>query len=122
MALRVCWLYGLFLGSWLIALPLGSYAQNKTIDSLLRQLETAQLDTTKLKLHYSLYYALNGYDKEKAKEHLEAGYVLARKTNDKRREAYFFKEMGGLLFDLAKYEQSRSSYDSAITLYEELMR
>ena len=122
MTLRVCWLYGLILGSWLICSPSGSCAQNKKIDSLLQRLEAAEQDTTKMKLHYSLYYALNGYDKEKAKEHLEAGYVLARKTNDKRREAYFFKEMGGLLFDLAKYEESRSSYDTAITLYEELMR
>ncbi len=106
----------------MIVSPNGLCAQNKNIDSLLQRLEAAEQDTTKMKLHYSLYYALTGYDKEKAMEHLEAGYILARKTNDKRREAYFFKEMGGLLFDLAKYQQSRSSYDTAITLYEELMR
>ena len=96
-------------------------AQTTTIDSLRSLLETAQQDTAKMKLNYQLAEELSGYNAGAASKYLEAGYNLANARNHKFYVAKYYLTKGHLLYDMAKYDASRMSYDSAIDLYNRLI-
>jgi two-component system, NarL family, sensor kinase len=96
-------------------------AQTPAIDSMIRLLENARHDTTKIDLNYQLAVKLNMYDLVKADQYLEAGYAIAKKLNHAYYVAYYFTNKGGLLFDMAKYSDARVFFDSAIVLYDALL-
>ena len=96
-------------------------AQTTSTDSLLLLLQNARHDTTKIILNYKVAEQLGGYDVPGADKHLEAGYTLAKAGRNNYYIAYYFRIKGGLLYDMAKYNESRLYYDSAIVLYNELI-
>jgi signal transduction histidine kinase len=110
-----------FCGACLLLLPFLLFSQNKTIDSLLRFLQNARHDTTKMHLNYQVAEQLSSYDIPGADKYLEAGYALAKAVNNKYYTAYYFQNKGDLLFDMAKYDESRAHFDSAIVLYNSLI-
>jgi two-component system NarL family sensor kinase len=112
----------LFIGTYLTFLPLILYAQNKNIDSLTQLLKNATVDTTRMDLHFSLYIELTDYDLDRAKYHLEEAYKLAKTRNSEYYTAYYFMSKGGLYFDMAKYNESRRSFDSSLLLYDHLLK
>ena len=111
----------LFLGACFVLLPFHLFSQNKIIDSLSVLLQNAQQDTTKITLHYRLAEQLADYDVTRSDYHLEEGYKLAKGRNNKYYAAYYFLSKGDLLFDMAKYKESRVHFDSAIILFNGLI-
>lgn len=93
-------------------------AQKSIIDSLEYALKQQKKDADKIHLHYSLHYYLLGYDTEKASQHLAAGYALAKKEKDTFYMAGYFYERAAREFELAKYDESFRSTDSAIMYYD----
>jgi two-component system NarL family sensor kinase len=104
-----------------LLLPASLFGQNKTIDSLLRILQNARHDSTKIHLNYQLAELVSSYDISGADKYLEAGYTLAKTRNNKYYTAYYFRKKGDLLFDMAKYNESEACFDSAIVLYNSLI-
>ena len=111
----------IILGACFLILPFFLFSQNKTIDSLLRLLQNSQHDTVRIKLNYQVAEKLSSYNIPEADKYLEEGYELAKARNDQYYIASYFKNKGGLLFDMAKYNESLIHYDSAIVLYNSLM-
>jgi len=97
-------------------------AQNKDIDSLTQLLKNATADTIRMDLHFSLYLKLTDYDLDRAKYHLEEAYKLAKIKDSQYYTAYYLMSKGGLYFDMAKYNESRRSYDSSLLLYDLLLK
>jgi len=115
------WYRFVFITAWLSLLPLNMYSQSNSIDSLSKLLQIAQHDSTKIDLHFQLYVILSDYDLARADDHLESAFKLIKKDNNKPNAAYYFSSKGGVLFDLAKYDESKAHYDTALALYDELI-
>ena len=96
-------------------------AQTKTIDSLLRLQKNARQDTEKIMLNYKIAEQLSTNDARAASKYLDAGYMLAKTVGDKYYTARYYFKKGDLLFDIAKYTESLSYYDSAIAIYNTLI-
>lgn len=107
--------------AFFLLLPIFLFSQNKIIDSLLLVLQNARQDTAKINLNYKLAQQLAGYDVAKAERHLEEGYKLAEAGNDTYYLGNYFLNKGELLFDVAKYSQARSYFDSALVLFDGLI-
>jgi two-component system NarL family sensor kinase len=118
---RGFWQQFLFMTAWLSVLSFKTHSQSTGIDSLTNLLQIAQHDSTKISLHFQLYVILSDYDLARADGHLESAFKLVKKGNDKRYVAYYYSSKGGVLFDLAKYDESRANYDTALALYNELI-
>jgi tetratricopeptide (TPR) repeat protein len=97
------------------------YSQSNSIDSLSRLLQIAVNDSAKIRLHFKLFVILSDYDLQQADSHLESAFKLL-KNDDKPNAAYYFCSKGGILFDLAKYDQSKIAFDTALALYDELVK
>ena len=97
------------------------FSQNKIIDSLLLLLQNTRQDSTKINLNYKLAEQLTGYDVKRSDKYLEEGYKLAKARNDSYYIAYYFLNKGESLFDLAKYNEANSYFDSAIVLFDRLI-
>ncbi|MGZ8557384.1 MAG: tetratricopeptide repeat-containing sensor histidine kinase [Chitinophagaceae bacterium] len=111
----------LFLGTCFLLMPFLVFSQHKIIDSLLLLLQNARLDSTKINLNYKLAEQLTGYDLKRSDKYLEEGYKLAKARNDSYSIAYYFLNKGEILFDLAKYNEANSYFDSAIVLFDDLI-
>jgi signal transduction histidine kinase len=98
-----------------------AFAQTKAIDTLSNELKTAQLDSAKIKLHYQLAEELSGYDSVAATKYLKAGFALAKASNNKFYIAKYHQTKAHIFYDMAKYDASHLSYDSAAVLYNELI-
>ncbi len=96
-------------------------AQTKTIDSLLRLQKNTRQDTEKIMLNYKIAEQLSTNDARAASKYLDAGYMLAKTVGDKYYTARYYFKKGDLLFDIAKYTESLSYYDSAIAIYNTLI-
>jgi two-component system, NarL family, sensor kinase len=96
-------------------------AQTKTIDSLMHLQKNARQDTEKIMLNYKLAEQLSTNDATAAGKYLDAGYTLAKKMGDKYYIARYYFKKGDLFFDIAKYTESLSYYDSAIAIYNTLI-
>ena len=105
----------------MIACPFLIFSQDKTIDSLQGLLQNAQHDTTKISLNYQLSEQLAGYDLARADQYLEAGYKLAKSTNNTYYIAQYFLNKGKLLFDKAMYRECGPLFDSAFALFNGLL-
>lgn len=105
-----------------IHLPFFPFAQTRAIDSLSVLLKTAVDDSSKMNLHFDLYYELTDYDLARSDDHLEQGYKLAKILSDKQHIAYYLLGKAGLLFDMAKYDGSKIYYDSALVAYNDLLK
>jgi two-component system NarL family sensor kinase len=102
-------------------LPVLVFSQNKIIDSLLGLLRNERRDTVKISLNYKLAEQLAGYDVAKSEKYLEAGYTLSKAGNDSYNIANYFLHGGEILFDLAKYPEANSQFDTAIVLFNRLI-
>ncbi|HMG90240.1 MAG TPA: sensor histidine kinase [Chryseolinea sp.] len=122
--IKLTWNYWhrlLLITAWLLLLSFNMFAQSNSIDSLSKLLQVAQHDSTRIDLHFQLYVILSDYDLSRADDNLETAFKLIKKENDKPNAAYYYSSKGGVLFDLAKYDESKAYYDTALVLYNELI-
>lgn len=108
-------------GIFFLFLPVILFSQSGSIDSLLRLLKSPRDDTAQIRLNYSIAEQLRSYDIPAADKYLESGYALAKEINETYYIARYFKEKGILLFGMAKYNASRTHFDSAIVMYDRLL-
>ena len=111
----------LLFAAYFLLLPVLLFSQTKTIDSLLLALQNARHDTIKILLNFQVAEKLRGYDIVKAGQYLEAGNALAKNRNNDYYTAYYCRVKGEMLFDRAKYQESRMYFDTAMTHYEKLI-
>src|SRR6185436_13566462 len=100
----------------------GKYAltQSTTIDSLLKLLRTARVDTDRIRLNYELEAALVGYDLQKASWYLENGFTIATAIKSSYLISKYYHLKASLRTTEAKYSEALKVCDSAITLSKEL--
>src|SRR5215203_6056126 len=98
-----------------------AFSQTALADSLIRLLPKVENEAKRMSLNFDISNNLLGYDKLKAELYLEAGYKLAKASNNADYIAYYFREKGGLLFELAKYNEAVSYYDSGLIAYNRLI-
>lgn len=105
-----------------LLLPVFLLAQTAAIDSLQGLLKNVKHDSILMQLSFELSNKLVGYNVDSAEKYLEDAYILAKRKNDAYHIAYYFQKKAGLLFDLARYDESNRLFDSAILLYENIIK
>jgi len=106
----------------MLLLCLSALAQTRVIDSLKNLLNKSKQDTTSIHLNYRIAAEIKVSDPAAANIYLQSGYSIARSVNDVYFIAKYFLKKGDLLYDMTKYPESILYYDSAIVLYDGLIR
>jgi len=98
-----------------------SFAQNKTIDSLLTVLNTAKEDTVKVNVLNALSwqsYLIGNYDKEMS--YAEEALKLSEKLSWKKGQAKALKYRGGAFYDKGNYADALKNYFASLKISEEI--
>jgi len=105
-------------------LPLGKHAfsQSTTLDSLLRSLQSAKTDTSRVTLNYEIEAALVAYDLQRASYYLENGFRLATTIGSPYLISKYFHLKASLLTSEAKYSEALKMCDSAIASSNSLLQ
>jgi serine phosphatase RsbU (regulator of sigma subunit) len=112
----------LFLACFLTILPCASFAQTRSIDSLLTLLQTPQEDTSKITIYAALCraYMVELNDMDKVKEYATKLYSVAKPISNKRGLAHgtFYKGLSE--WNKGDYEVALANFRDAMLLFHEL--
>ncbi len=111
----------LFFYTLLLVLCINSYAQNKTIDSLLINLNTQKEDTNKVKTLKNLCWRFGDIgDYEKAISYASKGITLAQNLNFKKGLSMCYTEIGIIYESQSNYPKALECHTKALKINEEL--
>jgi tetratricopeptide (TPR) repeat protein len=96
-----------------------SFAQNNTIDSLIRILPNLK-DTNKVIVLSDLCWMYRSLDREIAKKYGNQALELAKKINYKKGYAQALNDLGILFYDEKEYAKALNLYNEALKIREEL--
>lgn len=98
-----------------------SFCQTKVLDSLFKNLQTANDPAQKVKLYNAVSAEYTGNDPAKMMKYAKMAQELAKQKNIKKGEADSWFNMGNGYIMLSDYTQAFKSFTNAQTLYEQLI-
>lgn len=98
---------------------LGQEAEQKDIDSLLKQLSRTKEDSVKAKLYLSLMYAHSYYKAEEGLKYEQPALELAQKLKWKEMTANYNRIAGRLYWRIGKYDDALKLHYEALLYFTE---
>ena len=95
-------------------------AQNATIDSLMKKLESEKIDAAKLELFLKIAKNYRRSNTDSAIYYAESGFNLAKSMSDTLRMAMFYNQLGNIYKNMSDFENAMSFHLKALEFREKI--
>jgi tetratricopeptide (TPR) repeat protein/two-component sensor histidine kinase len=104
----------------LLSYFISAQSANNEIDSLLREINKAKVDTLKVNLFFQIANFYRGEDQEKRQEFLQKAYQLSKAINFEKGMAEYYFAIGKTRGKYGRFEEAILYFDSALVIYDKL--